>query len=95
MKYQNNKLEEFYTYNKHLLIREHFFECYKKLCKGENIENLINSHKKFINSFNLKGNNKKNKYKTLSFLYTFKNTHYSELSMQNLTNTINRMGGLI
>ena len=93
MKYRNTQQYEYVNKLKRDYIKEHLFECYRKLCKGEDIDNLIKSHKKIICDMELIGKNK-NKYKTVNCLEHYRNTKNKICAMMILTNTLNRAGGL-
>ena len=93
MKYINTQLREYINYNKRRYIREHLFDCYNKLCKGEDINNIIKWHKKVIISLELTGKNK-NKYKTIRYFEHYKNTKNKIGAMMVLTNTIKGLSPL-
>ena len=90
MKYIDKRYNAYNDFSKRIYIREHLLECYQKLCTGEDIDNLIKSHKKVIVSMELNGKNK-NKYKTISYLNQYKNTTNKALAMAVLTNTLNKL----
>ena len=48
MIYRDSHRYEYINKYKRDNIKEHLFECYKKLCNGENVNGLIQSHKRFI-----------------------------------------------
>ena len=66
MKYCDTRNREYINFCKRQYIRDHLFECYQKICKGENndvdVNVLIQHHRKVITSMELTGKNK-NKYK--------------------------------
>lgn len=64
--------------------------CYNKLLKEENINTLINNHKKLISKLGLSGKNK-NKYKSLNILLQYKNTKNKSMAIMVLANTLNNL----
>jgi len=88
MIYRDSQNYEYINKHKRDNIKDDLFECYKKLCKGENVNKLIRSHKRFIIGMELNGKNK-NKYKTVSYLEHYSNTKNKVGAMIVLTNTIN------
>ncbi len=60
MKYCDTRQNEYINYSKRLYIRENLINCYQKICKGEDINNIIKLHKKVITSMQLTGKNKIN-----------------------------------
>ena len=87
MKYRDTRVYQSENKNKRDFIKEDLFECYEKLCKGEDVSHLIKSHRRFINNMQLNGNSKK-KYKTLDYLVHYRNTKNKVGAMINLTNAI-------
>jgi hypothetical protein len=87
MKYCDTRQKEYINYNKHQYIREDLVNCYQKLCKGEDINNIIKCHRKVITSMELTGKNK-NKYKTICYLEQYKNTKNKAAAIMVLTNTL-------
>lgn len=90
MKYCYTQQKEYINYNKRLYIREHLVNCYQKICKGEDINHIIKSHKRVITSMDLTGKNK-NKYKTINYLEQYKNTKNKAAAMMVLNNTLNNI----
>ena len=93
MKYCDTQQNEYINFNKRQYIREDLLKCYKKLCEGEDINNIIKSHKKVIISMELNRKNK-NKYKTICYFEQYKNTKNKIGAMMVLTNTLNNIKGL-
>ena len=90
MRYSNMQQYEYNIKLKRIYIKEHLVECYDKICRGENINDLIRVHKRFINSMELNGN-KINKYKTVGYLEHYRNSKNKLVAMMILTNTLNRI----
>ena len=90
MKYYSTQFSEYVNKNKRIYIKAHLLECYHRLQNGENIHAIITSHKKIINSMELRGKNKNN-FKTLTYLEHYKNTKNKVSANMILTNTLNNM----
>lgn len=90
MKYRNTQMYEYDNKLKRDYIKEHLLKCYDKLYKGENVDGLIRVHRCVINEMELPGNNRKKKYKTLTYLEHYRNTEDKTLAMAVLTNTLRR-----
>ena len=87
MKYYSTQSREYDNRINRRYIKEHLFDCYQKLCMGEDINYLMSCHKKEIILTGINGKNK-NKYKTLSYLEQYKNTRNKTDAMTILTNTV-------
>ena len=94
MKYCDTRMREYINYCKRQYIKDHLFDCYQKICKGENndtaVNVLIRHHRKVINSMELKGKNKNN-YKTIQYLEHYKNTKNKVAALNILTTSIYRL----
>lgn len=78
------------------LIRQNLLECYYLIIKlsepknyNDNIVNdIINTHKNFINKMYIYG---KNKYKTLLLLKQYQKSKNKSIALMILTNSLNKM----
>ena len=88
MKYLNSRVNENLQMYKRELIYKDLYESYQKIEKKENIDNIIEHHKKFINNLEIKGKNK-SKFKTLLQLIVYKNSKDKLHAFSCLTNYLN------
>jgi len=80
---------------KRQLIRNHLLKSYNSILNlskinltDNNIESIINVHKKYINKTNIYG---KNKYTTLRLLEQYKRSKNKSMGMMILTNSLNKL----
>ena len=89
----NNQINELNRKYKREDINDDLFKCYQKICKGDNIDQVIKSHKKFINGIGLPGK-KNNVYKTVTLLEHYRNTRNNTMATMVLSNSVNNIRGL-
>jgi hypothetical protein len=72
---------------KKLMVRENLHECYFKVKNNENIDTIIEQHKRFINSLQINGK-PENIYKTIKVLEHYKNTQNKSIAFSVLESTL-------
>ena len=90
MKYIDTRERENLIKYKRDLIYKDLVECYQRIEKKENIDNIIKHHRRFINKLEINASSK-NKFKTLSSLIVIKNSKDYTHAISCFSNYLNNL----